>query len=188
MNEILELRRSGKSFASIKQQTGATRTDIIDAVANTDFRYGNTPPLTNGEIDAIIELAEKGLTFDDIQATTGATTLQIERVLPSTGEKKRGPSGRVITDAEIETVAELRRAGKTYHDMMEQTGLHRVLITECLRRAGFELARQGRRTISPEVKAEAIRLVGQGMHYKDVASKLGIHYLTVKKYVKDSKQ
>ena len=183
IDDIRNLRRQGMTFASIMKHTGVSRTAIQKALKDTDLEYKRSAPrLTQALRDQIVELRKEGLSSQDIAQRTIATKNQVRRVCKESGLSKRGPYGYVLTQQDVDQVATLRNEGKTYDQIEAITNLHRPNISECLRRAGFELKKQGRRTIPCETKAEAVRLVKQGMSSKVVGDKLGIHPLTVRKY------
>ncbi len=90
---------------------------------------------------------------------------------------------RMLTDADMQEVIEMYRAGKTTRQIAEATGAHRHTIANRLKAAGIRL-RRGK--ISQDEIAKLIRLYESGLSLAAVGKRLNLDAQTVLNYLRGS--
>lgn len=88
---------------------------------------------------------------------------------------------RMLTDADVQDVIEMYRAGKTTRQIAEATGAHRHTIANRLKLAGIKLRRS---KISKDEVAKLVRLYESGLSMAAVGERLNLDAQTALNYLK----
>lgn len=140
-----------------------------------------TLALMRGPWDKILELHNQGLGRNTIAEQLKVCRGTVYRCLEHHGLHTNEGKGSIVKlTAEMkQDIMALRDEGMTWEDILRETGIsktqvYRTKVAGDGKYGGDKVKRNGYRTMTPEIKEEAIKLRSTGMTWEEIGKRFGI--------------
>jgi len=179
--KAIELAKKGLTYRQVSEKLGCNPRTVgywcRKAGVKKIARY---PKET---IEKAVELVKKGLSYSQTAKKLGMSQTAIIRWCLKAGICSKHPRGGSGYPLEFkEKAIEMVKEGLSYTQAASKLGVSRSAVIEWCRERGVKSHVRRVPTYPMETVEKAIEMVKEGFTYEETARKLGVHFLTVRRW------
>lgn len=132
VRKVQALRKRGLSYQAIAAETGFSLSAIREVLPESMQGHLRRTAITDKTKAQILALRKKGATYQEITEKTGVAPLYLPEILPPEMRGRRSKSAADLPAGVRKRIISLRKKGRTYAEIAENTQIPLTLIRETL--------------------------------------------------------